>query len=280
MKTSVKLLSLTAAFLAAVSFSSCTKERSPSAAYGALSATGTLIRAENSLVRRGSHILVIDGRQQYFVESRTQNMTALEGQTVSVQGTLEENTTPDLPVIVATSVRPSFGDEDLHRFEIPSLNLRIGVPQTWQGSINNKVTTFLLAGETVPLLTIRRMSGSTLPPGGRSLFIKNRRGTRLDGQGNSSVVYIVEKDSIIELQFDPALQQQLITAEDGAIVASQFERALSTITFLTDKDAAMPTTNSGAGMTCGGAGGILCGDGYYCNIVDLVHQVGQCKERK
>lgn len=278
MKTPLNFLTVIPFLIISVSFASCTKKNDPTS-YGPLSATGTLIRAENSLVRRGSHILVVKGEKKYFVESRTQNMSALEGQTVYVQGTLEANTTPDLPVIMAESVKRSFGDEDLHRFEIPALNLRIGVPQTWAGTVQKTTATFLLPGETTPLLTIRRLSGSTLPPGGSPIFIKNRRGTRLAGQGNASVVYVLEKDSILEFHFDPVLQQQLITEEDGAIVASQFERALSTITFLTDKDVVTPVSGSGAGMACGGGGGVLCAAGYFCNITDLANQAGRCKKR-
>ncbi len=261
-------------------FSACTKDAGVSVVYGPASATGTLIPAENSLIRRGSHILVMDGQNKYFVESRSQNMTEFEGQTVFVQGTLEANTSKtDLPVIMATSVKRSHGDEDLHRFEIPVLNIRLGVPKTWAGSIKNNVALFMLPGETNPLLTIRLLSGSALPPGGSSIFLRNRRGTRLDGQGNSTDVYILEKDTIIKLHFDPAMQEQLKSEKDGAVVAAQFEHALSTISFLTDKAVITQATGSGAGMPCGGGAGVLCSSGYFCNITDITNQIGQCKQR-
>lgn len=280
MKTPLKFLTLTAAIMTVATLGACTRDEGPFVAYGPTSATGTLIKAENSLIRRGSHILVVDGEKKYFVESRTQNMSDLEGQTVFIDGTLEQNSVKtELPVLVAATVKRSFGDEDLHRFEIPALNIRLGVPQTWAGSIKNKVATFMLPGETLPILTIRLMSGSSLPPGGTAMFIKNRRGTRIDAQGNAADVFILEKDSVIELHFDPAMQEQLKTEEDGAIVASQFERALATISFLTDKDLVTPTSGSGAGTLCGGAAGILCGSGYFCNITDMENQIGQCKAR-
>lgn len=281
MKTPLKFLTLTVAVTAFAIFGACTRDDVSMTVYGPTSATGTLIRAENSLIRRGSHILVVDGEKTYFVESRTQNLTALEGQTVTAEGTLEPNTSPsDLPVLVAKTVKRSHGDEDLHRFEIPTLNLRIGVPETWAGSISNKVASFMLEGETTPILTIRLMSGSTLPPGGSAMFIKNRRGTRIEGQGNSAVVYILEKNTVIELHFDPAMQEQLKTEEDGAVVASQFERALGTLSFLTDREATVQTTGSGASAPCGGAAGTLCPTGYFCNITDTELQIGQCKERR
>lgn len=281
MKTSLKFLTLVAAITTATTLSACTKDEGPHIAYGPTSATGTLIKAENSLVRRGSHILMVESEKKFFVESRSQNLSELEGQTVFVQGILEPNTSKDeLPVLVAETVKRSHGDEDLHRFEIPTLNIRIGVPQTWEGSIKNKVATFMMPGETNPLLTIRLMSGTTLPPGGTSLFIKNRRATSIEGQGKSRDVYILEKDTVIELHFDPAMQEQLTTEEAGAVVASQFERALGTLSFLTDKESVTQVTGSGAGTPCGGAAGVLCGTGYFCNITDLENQIGQCKARK
>jgi hypothetical protein len=76
------------------------------------------------------------------------------------------------------------------------------------------------------------------------------------------------------------MQEQLKTEEEGAIVASQFERALGTISFLTDKESSVQKTGTGAGTMCGGAAGILCGPGYFCNITDMTTQVGQCKERR
>lgn len=279
MKSSLTFLTLLA--VAAVTVSACTKDNTLNVVYGPTSATGTLLRAENSLIRRGSHILVVNNKNTYFVESRTQNLIELEGQTVYVQGTLQPNTSKsDLPVIMADSVKRSHGDEDLHRFEIPALNIRLGVPKTWGGSIKNTTATFMLPGETTPLLTIKLMSGSTLPPGGSPIFIKNRRGTRIEGRANAADVYILEKNTIIELHFDPVMQEQLKTEEEGAIVASQFSRALSTISFLSDKEVITRTSGSGAGVPCGGAAGVLCAAGYFCNITDLTNQIGQCKERK
>ncbi len=281
MKNPLTFLTLTLPIMTVVIVSACTKDVVPVTTYGPLSATGTLIKAENSLIRRGTHILIVESEKKYYVESRTQNMTEFEGQTVNIEGALEANTSKsDLPVIVAMSVKRSHGDEDLHRFEIPSLNLRIGVPQTWAGFIKNNTATFTLPGEENPLLTIRLMSGTTLPPGGSSIFLKNRRGTRISGQGNVSDIYILEKDSLIEVHFDPTSQKRLASEEDTAIIASQFERALGTISFLTDKETATKTTESGAVTTCGGAGGVLCPSGYFCNITDLTNQVGQCKERR
>lgn len=281
MKLPLKFVTITAVIAASATLASCTRNNGPTVTYGPITATGTLIAAENSLIRRGSHLLVMEGVPKYFVESRTQNMSELEGQTVFITGTLEANTTKeDLPVISATSLKRSHGDEDLHRFEIPALNIRLGVPKTWTGTIEKKVAVFMLTGETTPLLTIRLMSGTTLPPGGTSIFLRNRRGIRRDGGRGDIDIFILEKGSIIELLFDPTLQQQLVTEEDRAIVTSQFQRALGTISFLTDKDVLIKTTGSGAGVPCGGSAGVLCQSGYFCNITDTTNQIGQCKERQ
>lgn len=258
----------------------CKKNDEVKIPYGPFSATGTLVRADVSLIRRGTHILLIEGKQTYFVESRTQNMRELEGSVVYVEGKLEPNATKtDLPVLVATSVKRSHGDEDLHRFEIPALNLRLGVPESWGATIQKNVASFLLPGETLPILSIRLMSGSTLPPGGSALFVKNRRGTKISSIAGGSDVYILEKGTVIHIHFDPSSQDQLKTVEDAAIAAAEFERILGSISFMTDKDVPTVTTGSGAGMPCGGSAGVLCPAGYFCNVVDTVERIGQCKKR-
>lgn len=259
---------------------SCKKKDVVTVPYGPLSATGTLIRAEVSLIRRGTHILVIEGKQTYFVESRTQNMKELEGSVVYAIGTLQPNTTKtDLPVLVATGVKRSHGDTDLHRFEIPALNLRLGIPESWGATIQKNVASFLLPNETIPILTIRLMSGSVLPPGGSSLFIKNRRGTKISSIAGGSEVYILEKGTVIHLHFDPSSQEQLETLEDAAIIAAEFERILDSLSFISDKEILKTGTGSGVGTPCGGPAGVLCPAGYFCNVVDTVERIGQCKKR-
>ena len=216
----------------------------------------------------------------YYVESRTENLADYEGQTVAIEGMLEANTTnADLPVLVAEKIKGLDQNADLRRFEIPDLNLRVGIPVGWNGAIREHVASFLLEGETEPLLSIRRMSGSTLPPGGTLLFIKNRRTTRISLGGGASDVYILDKDTVIHLYFDPAKQESIRTKEDSEIVNAQFERVLSSITFMNEKSLTTQNSGTGAGLPCGGVAGQRCPSGTFCDVKDIVTKTGVCKTR-
>lgn len=273
-------LTFFATVVAAVSLASCKGEPVSTVQYGPTTATGTLIKADVDLVRRGTHILMVDSVKTYYVESRTHNLTQLEGQTISVQGNLEPNTIKaELPVLVADTISGGVGDEDLHRYEIPSLNIRLGAPKTWTAEIVGAVATFRLPGESDPLLAIRRLSGSTLPPGGTQMYIKNRKGTRIASGGGMVDAYILEKDTLIQLHFDPATQKQVKTPEHGALLGAEFERVMSTISFLTDKELVPTQTGTGASTICGGSAGLLCPSGSFCNITNFETREGTCKKR-
>jgi len=259
--------------------SSC-KKQAPIVQYGPATATGTLIKAGQSLVRRGTHKLMINGSMAYYVESRKENLSDYEGQTVSVEGILEPNaTSEDEAVLVVERIKGLDQNIDLRRFEVPELNLRIGIPASWKGSIKDHVAQFMMSDETNPLLTIRRMSGSTLPPGGTALYIKNRRTTRIDQSGGVVEIYILDKDTVILFRLDPSTQKMIVTKDNADIVMAQFERSLSTISFLSDKEVTVQTTGTGSGLTCGGHEGILCPEGYFCNVTNVELRSGQCKSR-
>lgn len=274
------LPALALCFTLVATLSACTKKPVDQAPLGPLSVTGTLVKAGQSLVRRGTHELIIGGKLMYYVESRTENLSDFEGQTVSVQGNLEANSTPEeLPVLVIQTIKGLDQNVDLHRFEVPELNLRLGIPVGWQGSIADHTAMFMMPDEAQPLLTIRRMSGSTLPPGGSPLYIRNRRTTRITAGGGASDISILDKDTVILLHFDPALQKSIKSKEDGDIVNAQFERVLSSITFLSDKEATVVITGSGSGLSCGGVSGTVCPAGSFCDITDFSARSGQCKSR-
>lgn len=280
MNISYKFLPLAAVIItSSATLASCGDEAA-TVSYGPVTATGTLIRADVSLVRRGTHLLIIDEQPTYFVESRTQNMTELEGYVVFVDGELRPNTpASELPVLLATTVKRSHGDEDMKRFEIPALNIRLGVPETWEASLQKSIATFRLSGEASPLLTIRLFSGSSLPPGGTPLYVKNRASTKFDREGEGAEVYILEKSTVIHLYFDPASQDQIGSADAAKVLAAQFDRILGSLSFITDKALQPVSTGSGSGMPCGGSAGIVCPQGSYCNITDPVERIGQCRAR-
>ena len=273
----VSCLSLVSCFVLV----SCGKDTlQPNVHYGPASATGTLIKADLSLTRRGTHLLIVKGERTYFVESRDVNLSEFEGREVGIGGTLEPNTTPsDLPVLVAKSIKASLGDEGLHIWEIPVLNLSIKAPKPWIGKIEKKVATFSLQGEALPILTVKLLSGSTLPQGS-SFYVQNRRATRTKpSAGGVQEVYILEKDSVISLQFDPTEQKTLKTLDETRVLEAEFEQLLSDLKFISDSKFTGTKTGSGSGVPCGGGAGILCAPGFYCAIMDSANQIGECRKR-
>lgn len=262
-----------------VIFSACKQSPVTTYVYGPTTATGTVMRADVSLVRRGTHALTMNDSKVYFLESKTVDLRSFEGQTVSVSGTLEPNATDnDLPVLVVTLAQRVIGKEDLHVWEIPVLGIRLSAPLSWGGDIRNAQATFGLSGEGRPLLIIERSSGAVLPEG-IPLYIQNRRGVEVRDGTIAKQVYILEDGMILRLRFDPSSSDRVRTLEEGEILLAQFEALLSSIRFIKDGGTQPILTGSGSGAPCGGPAGILCPAGSYCNILDPVNQVGKCKTR-
>jgi hypothetical protein len=257
----------------------CQKTTEPKVAYGPVSGTGTLIPAELSLVRRGSHMLVMASGKKYYVESKTENLQSLEGLTVFIEGRLEKNASSnDAPVIVVEKIRGALGDEDLHVWNVPSLNLRIKAPSVWTSAIANGDVLFSLRGETDPLLTIRSMTGSALPPG-RVLYVQNRRAVASDTTGAVRELYILENERVIRIHFDPSTQASVTSLTEAKILESQFDRLLSNLQFISDTAFNHTPTGSGSTQFCGGEAKILCSVAQYCDITDTTLGTGICKQK-
>lgn len=261
--------------------SACSKRSTENAIQvGPITATGTLIPAEVSLVRRGSHALVIEGKSRYFVESKTENLREYEGRIVSVRGTLEQNTKKgDLPFIIAESISSNVGGEGLRIWNIPALNLRVTTPEPWKGKIQGSTASFGLEGEANPLLTIRLMSGTTLPKGS-SFYVKNRPAVKTEPESSTvQEIYVLERSTILQIHFDPSTQKSITSADEARVLTAEFDRVLSELSFLTDTKLKSLTTGSGSHTACGGPAGILCETGFYCDVGQGTEGIGICKKR-
>jgi hypothetical protein len=260
----------------------CTSGKPPSTVEeGPASATGTVIPVEISFVRRGTHALVIGGKTTYYLESKSESLQAYEGQTVFVKGTLKKNTDPeDLPVLIVDTVKMSHGNESLHSWEVPTLNLRIKAPETWGATIEDGVVTFSLVGEESPLLTIKKLPSNRSLPRGSFLYAAGRRGSRTTPEKDTMQdVYIQETETVIHFHFDVSTQKSIKTVEEGQILLSEFENLFSSLTFLSDQSSSSLASGTGAsiGIPCGGIAGILCPSGYFCDITDTVENIGRCR---
>lgn len=250
---------------------------------GPVSITGSLIPADMSLIRRGTHLLLVNGEKMYYVESKTVNLVNFEGQTVHIDGTAEMNTgKQDLPVLVASSVTAAMHDGSLHEWEIPTLDLKVSVPAAWRASIKKNVVAFSLAGEQVPLLTISLLSGATLPAG-TPYYLSGHRAVRvqlLSGSGTTEDIVVQDRGFSLQLHFDASTQQSITRLEDATLLQSEFQSALSTLSFLSDRSPDIPASGSGVMIPCGGPAGILCPQGSFCNVTDFEARIGQCKTLK
>lgn len=247
---------------------------------GPVSITGSLIPAELSLVRRGTHLLLVNGEKTYYVESKTVNLVDLEGQTVHVEGNAELNSDKkDIPVLIATTVTAAMGDSTLHEWEIPALDLKLSVPAVWRASIQKNVVKFLLPSEKVPLLTVSLMSGSVLPSGTPYYLSGHRAVHVLSESGSTAAESIVVQDKgfLLQFHFDASTQQSVTRLEDAKLLQSQFRSALSTLSFLSDRSLNSSLSGSGAMIPCGGPAGILCPQGSFCNVTDFELRIGSCK---
>lgn len=269
------LLLTTVLLLAACSSQPTVRGLSP----GPFDGTGTLIPVEVSLIRRGTHALVVNGQSVSYLESKTVNLTAFEGQTVHVRGTVQPNTKPgDLPVLITESVDAPLNNQGLHIWNIPSMNLRIISPDTWKGVIEKGVVTFTL-GEGAPLMTVRQQEGSGSElPNGTPFFVAGQRSVRTTQKGSmAQEIFIEGDDGLIHIDFDAGTQDPAKRLEEGQVLLAQFEQLVSTLTFLKEGRTATIQSGSGAGIPCGGSAGILCPAGFFCNITDTENQIGHCR---
>lgn len=269
---------VSALFICAIAVSACAPRPSINLPLGPVSITGSLIPAEMSLVRRGTHLLVVNGEKAYYVESKTVNLMNFEGQTIHITGTAQLNTNrQDLPVLMASTVTAAMDDNRLHEWEIPALDLKISVPAHWRASIQKHVVTFMLPSEQAPLLVISLLSGSILPAGS-PYYLSGHRAVRATPDGTQEDVYILDKGFSLRLHFDVSSQQTIERLEDAKLVQSQFQSALTTLTFLSDRRTEDPLIGSGAAVPCGGPAGILCPQGSFCNVTDAEARIGECKK--
>ena len=262
------------------SVSACQKTTINHSPLGPVSATGTLIPAEVSLLRRGSHLLLIDGKQTYYVESKTENLVQVEGQTVHVEGIAEANTSNgDLPVLVLSKLTSVKGETGLHVWNVPALDIQLQAPTTWGASIQKNVVSFLLPGEQTPLLIINLSESGSLPTAGNHYYLSGHRAVRIDaaeGAGKTDV-FVEGKEAILHLHFDVSTQKSIVRMEDGKLLQSEFEFILNSVKFISDKKGTATGSGDTFSIPCGGEANVLCPQGSFCDIADQDAKIGKCR---
>lgn len=236
--------------------------------------SGTLQPVDLSLVRRGSHVLLQDGQQIYYVESGTVNLRTYEGMDVVVKGTIEANSNESyLPVLVANEVTENILPS--REEEVKLLNIKLKVPLSWSTQIFDDGVSYSQTADGTPVLKLYKSSMAYLPTG-TPLVIGGERAVRLQKAGSGSVLLHVQNaKDFLTISYTPTAGMSDV----------DLLRVLKSIVFTNKSSSSSgsgavvpPSTGSGsqAGMPCGGEAGILCPAGSYCSITDASTGIGHC----
>lgn len=260
-----------------VTLSACGQKQPQELPTGTLSFSGSLVQAELSLTRRGTHILRQNDRDVYYVESSTVNLNQYAGMDVTITGHLEHNSDPNAqPVIVADSVVliqvPS------HSWSIPALSMNFSAPLTWQGTLFSDGISFTETGSAAPILKIHRSSLNALTTG-TPLVIGGQEAVKATS-GSGDVLYVANGKDVIAIEASSSLSVSTGSSSEQ----QNLERLLKSITFTGGGSSSFgsgTTVHTGtggmAGTPCGGSAGILCPAGSYCEITDRTSGIGVCQ---
>ncbi|MDD4287750.1 MAG: hypothetical protein PHO20_03160 [Candidatus Peribacteraceae bacterium] len=237
--------------------------------------TGTLLPAEISTFRRGTHLLETNGQRLCFVESTTINLRSFEGKTVVIRGVFEPNSDPTLlPVLVTQDVTAV--EQDSHLLSLPAFGLTGSIPRSWIIATQKDFTVLLVENTSVPLVTITLKKQTPLPTSGAPFLISGHHATREGGSGSQEEATSIERgDDLIVITFTPPKE-----SEDSDLLRAQWSGFLTSLIFTetSSSQASNAASERTAGTPCGGTAGILCPAGEYCAITDMKENIGHCKK--
>jgi len=241
---------------------------------GVQTLSGSLQPVDLSLTRRGTHVLLQDGTQVYYVESSAVNLRQFEGMDVVVTGTVEPNLSDTyLPVLVATDVKENVvpsRDE-----EVEMLHIKFKVPLGWEMQTFDDGVSFTETPGGSPVLKMYKSTMAYLPSG-TPLVIGGERAVRIQKAGSGSVLLHVQHNKeYLTISYIPS----------SGMSDTDLVRILKSVVFTDQATSSsagsgavlVPSgTGSQAGMPCGGDAGILCPAGSYCGITDTATGIGHC----
>lgn len=242
----------------------------PPLSQGVQEVSGYLSPAELSLIRRGTHLLLHEGVEIYFVESKVIALQEFEGKEVTLRGTLEYNTDQtSLPVLVVEEL--SIKEPLWKKVSIQSMGLTMEIPPEW----NIEKT----EGDEVRLIplsstkAIVRISNEDQPiPSGTPIRIGDRSGVRvLNEQTGEQEISVHDRDSVVFITFIPQDSDRLLEERTA------FLRVLQSIEWQVSSNESNPSSSSKEyGAPCGGVAGVLCPNGFYCEIMAFKEGIGRC----
>lgn len=265
--------------LSALLFAACWSEPEPPLVLptGVQTMTGTLLPAEITTLRRGSHLLVDkEGQRLCYVESTTVNLRSFEGKEVVIRGVFEPNSDPALlPVLVTQDVTAV--KQDLSSLSLPAFGLTGAIPRSWITGKDGGATVILTEGTATPLITIALKKETPLPANGAPFLISGHHAVRQTSSDGKETTSIERGPDLVVLTFTPPAE-----AKDADLLRAQWGGFLTSLAFTAASSAASSALSSvpGTGIPCGGTAGILCPAGQYCAITDLQENIGHCRLAK
>ena len=259
--------------LSCLLFTACGGPVLPVIPEGEQSVTGILKPAELSAVRRGSHIIEQEGVDVYYAESSLVNLREYQEKRVTLRGVFEHNTDPeDLPVLVVESIVDV--EETTQEHTLSSIGVRFSAPVHWKLVEREGKFQFRIEGDEDPILVVWQEPGE-LPEGGVPIVVDATRATRMvDELSNTQMVSVKRDDTILSFRFSPG---ERITADR---MYEDFIQLLKSVDLLASTTGdPTPSLGTGSlGIPCGGTAGILCPDGFFCEIQDFEENIGRCRK--
>jgi len=241
--------------------------------FGPYTATGTITATGASLYRRGTHLLSIEGRPRFFLESKTVRLNDFEEMNVVVEGELTPNThSRFLPVIQVMSTKKvgSSAQEQMERYAVTVLGLSLDAPTRWKSAVTDSRLTFALSTEEQPFIAIEESSMPDLPEG-IPVRIGSRNGIRSVESGVHRVYVSLEEQNAILFTFGPK-------GNESAMLRDAFYTMLKSVVF--DASAQQSSSSSafaGSRQPCGGPAAVLCPQGEYCEVREIDTGIGVCR---
>jgi len=256
---------------------------------GVQTMTGVLQPVSISITRRGSHVLLQQGEQMYYVESAKKDLRNFEGVDVVITGEIERNTDPNaLPVLVASGV--TLVQSQTRTWVYPAHGLTLDTPSNWSGSILLDGMQFTADDESGQAALKIYPSILTRLPQGTAMRVDGRNAVRMTETG-ATVVYIQNGQIILALSFpqneeadwNPSSQDILRVVRSvhfSGIARSSASTSAFPRSVRSSGSAASAVTSAVGGAPCGGPAGVLCPSGQYCEITDATDGIGRCRSLK
>ena len=240
---------------------------------------GVLLARPLALHRRGTHVLQdLQGNDLYYAESATVNLHEYEELAATVTGVLEKNTDPDaMPVLVVSGV--VIQQRETRSWEIASLGLSLQAPKRWSCATLDDGMQCLETGSTTPVVKIYSSALMTMPAGSETQ-VGGRRAVRLQ-RDDGEVVYVQNGTMIITFSFPSVALQDGVSAREAQLLLHSVDFIAKFSSSSAGMQQSSPSLSSSSAVSteafCGGAAGILCPQGKYCEITDRENGIGHCR---